>query len=98
MKKVEKKIRESLKELHQLNIIDKKTYDKLCLVGSHFGILYGLAKAHKQLINNCPPFRPILSGIVTPTYNIAWFLVPIRKPLNTNDYTLKDTFEFSRDI
>ena len=76
----------------------KKTYDKICPVGSHFGILYGLAKAHKQLINNCPPFRPILSGIVTPTYNIAWFLVPIRKPLNTNDYTLKDTFEFSRDI
>ena len=26
------------------------------------------------------------------------FLVPIIKPLTTNDYTLKDTFEFSRDI
>ena len=94
MKKVEKKIRESLKELHQLNIIDKKTYDKLCLVGSHFGVLYGLAKAHKQLINNCPPFRPILSAIGTPTYNIFMFLVPILKPLTTNDNTLKDTFEF----
>ena len=94
MKKVEKKIRESLKELHQLDIIDKKTYDKLCLVGSHFGVLYGLAKAHKQLINNCPPFRTILSAIGTPTYNIFMFLVPILKPLTTNDYTLKDTFEF----
>ena len=51
---LEKKIREPLKELYQLDIIDKKTYDKLCPVGSHFGILYGLAKVHKQLINNSP--------------------------------------------
>ena len=60
--------------------------------------MYGLAKVHKQLINNCPPFRPILSAIGTPTYNIAKFLVPILKPLTTNDYTLKDTFEFSHEI
>ena len=95
---LEKKIREPLKELYQLDIIDKKTYEKLCSVGSHFGILYGLAKVHKQLLNNCPPFRPILSAIGTPTYNIAKFLVPILKPLTTNDYTLKGMFEFSRDI
>ena len=69
---LEKKIREPLKELYQ-HITDKKTYDKLCPVGSHFGILYGLAKVHKQLINNCPPFRPILSAIGTPTYNTAKF-------------------------
>ena len=95
---LEKKILEPLKELYQLDIIDKETYDKLCPVGSHFGILYGLAKVHKQLINNCPPFRPTLSAIGTPTYNIAKFLVLILKPLTTNDYTPKDTFEFSRDI
>ena len=53
---------------------------------------------HKQLINNCPPFRPIHLAIGTPTYNIAEFLVKILKPLTTNDYTLKDMFEFSRDI
>ena len=34
----EKKIREPFKELYQLDIIDKKTYDKLCPVGSRFGI------------------------------------------------------------
>ena len=32
---LKKKIREPLKELYQLDIIDKKTYDKLCPVGSH---------------------------------------------------------------
>ena len=35
---------------------------------------------------------------MTPTYIIAKFLVPILEPLTTNNYTLKDTFEFSRDI
>ena len=35
----EKKIREPLKELYQLDIIDIKTYDKLCPVGSHFAFL-----------------------------------------------------------
>ena len=44
---LEKTIREPLKELYQLDIIDSKTYDKLCPVGSHSGILYGLAKVHK---------------------------------------------------
>ena len=42
--------------------------------------------------------RPILSTIGTPTYNIAYFLAFILKPLTTNDYTLKDTFDFSLDI
>ena len=65
---LEKKIREPPKELYQLDIIDKKTCDKLCTVGSHFGIFYGLAKVHKQLINSCLPFRSILSAIGTPTY------------------------------
>ena len=31
---LEKKKREPLKELHQLDIIDKKTYDKLCSLHS----------------------------------------------------------------
>ena len=60
--------------------------------------MYGLAKVHKQLVKICPPFRPILSAIGTPTYNIAKFLVSVLKPLTTNDHTLKDTFEFSLDI
>ena len=44
---LEKKICEPLKELYQLDIIDKKTYDKLCPVGSHFDIV--TQTAHKQL-------------------------------------------------
>ena len=32
---LDKKIREPLKELYPLNLIDKKAYDKLCPVGPH---------------------------------------------------------------
>ena len=34
---LKKKIHQPVKELYQLDIIDKKTYDKLCPVGSHSG-------------------------------------------------------------
>ena len=58
--------------------------NKLRPVGSQPGVLYGLAKVHKKVINGCPAFRPILSAIETPTYNIAKFLVPILKDLTSN--------------
>ena len=34
-------------------------------------LLYGLGKNHKESRNGIPPFRPILSAIGTPTYNLA---------------------------
>ena len=68
------------------------------LRGSRFGILYGLCKVHKQLVDNCPPFRPIMSAIKTPTYNLAKFLVPLLEPITTNMYTVKNSFEFSKEI
>ena len=66
--------------------------------GSRFGIFYGLGKFHKQLIDNCPPFRPIMSAVKTPTYNLAKFLVPLLEPITTNVYTVKNSFEFAKKI
>ena len=65
--------------------------------GSRFGIPYGLCKVHKQLVDNCP-LRPIMSAIRTPTYNLAEFLVPLLEPIITNIYTIKNSFEFSKEI
>ena len=31
------------------------------------GILFGLCKIHKILVDGVPPFRPILSAVGTPT-------------------------------
>ena len=71
---------------------------KFCPTGSKPGILYGQAKVHKPVEDNCPSFRPILSAIGTPTYHLAKFFVPILKPLTENEYTVHDSFSFSSEV
>ena len=78
--------------------LDKDTYNFKCPTGTRPGVLYGLAKVHKSLVSNVPPFRPILSSIGTPTYNVAKFLVPLLPDLTINEYTVKDSFTFSDNI
>ena len=43
-------------------------------------------------------FRPILSAINTPGYNIAKFFIPILEPLTHNECTVKDSFSFAKEI
>ena len=62
------------------------------------GIIYGIRQVHKQQVNYCPPFRPILSALQTPTYNLVKSLVPILNPLTKNGYTVKDSFQFAEKI
>ena len=73
-------------------------YSKLCPVGSQPGKLYGLAKVHKGSTNGCPPFRPIISAINTPTYQLSKFLLPILEPITKNSFVIKDSFSFVDDI
>ena len=84
---VEKHITDLLKDLKNSKVISKTVYKSLKPRGSRFGILYGLCKVHKQLVDNCPPFRPIISAIKTPTYNPGKFLVSLLEPITTNIYT-----------
>lgn len=56
--------------------------------------MYGLPKVHKQ----DTPLRPILSAINTFNYAIAKFFVPILEPLTHNEYTVRDTFSFVREV
>ena len=61
-------------------------------------MLYGLCKIHKSLIDNCPSLWPILSAIKTPPYNIAKNLAPNLESITTNKFTIKNSFEFAKDI
>ena len=73
----EKRVTDLLKKLKNKNTISEETYNKLRPVGSKPRTLYGSAKVHKPLINGLPPFRPILSTILSafqPTYKLAKFL------------------------
>ena len=76
----------------------EKTKKSLEPVSTRPGAMYGSSKVHKTSVENCPPFRPILSALNTPTYKLAKFLVPILKPLTTNEFTFKDTFHFAEEI
>ena len=67
-------------------------------LGSRPDILYGLAKVHKALVNNCPKFTPILSAIGTCSYKLAKFLVPVLSNITDNEYTIKDYFQFGKDV
>ena len=59
------------------------------------GILYGLAKIHNK--DNIP-LRPILAAYKTAGYKIAKYLVPLIQPFASNDFTLKNSYEFYSSI
>ena len=73
-------------------------YKHLYPQGSQPGIMYGLSKIHKPLVNGFPKLRPILSAINTGTYKWAKCFVPLLKPFTSNNYTVKDSFDFAKDI
>ena len=60
--------------------------------------IYGLCKVHKAITEVCPPFRPILSAIGTPSYKLAKFLVPKLSSVTFNEFTVKDFFAFAEEI
>ena len=94
----EQKVTDIPKEIKNKNQIIDNLYNKLRPVGSQPGVLYCLAKFHKKVIDGCPAFRPILSATGTTTYKIAKFLVPILKDLTSNEYSVKDSFDFAKEM
>ena len=94
---IEKKLTDLLKELKATEAISQIDYKNLKPRGSSFGVLYGLCKTHKKVLDKCPSFRPALSAIKTPSYNLAKFLVPLIELITKNIFTVKK-FEFSGEI
>ena len=94
----EKKLINLVKELKTSEANSEIDYKKFKPRGSSFGVLYGLCKTHKKVLDKCPPLRPILSAIKTPSYNLAKFLVPLIEPITKNNFTVKNSFEFSKEI
>ena len=70
--------------------LSEETRRSLKPVGTRLGIMYELCKVHKDIINNCKPFRPNLSAINTPTYKLAKVLVPILKSLTRYKYPVSN--------
>ena len=60
--------------------------------------MYALSKVHKPLINNFPKLRSILSAINTTIYGWAKYFVLSLECFTMNEYTLKDSVEFAKNI
>ena len=78
--------------------IGEDLYKSLYPQGSQPGIMYGSSKIHKPLTNGFPKLRPILFALNTGTYKWAKFFVPLLRHLTSNQFTLKDSFEFAKII
>ena len=94
----EKNLRKVLRELMGRNSINKTVYDQIAPTGTRPGVLYGLCKVHKSSVDGCPPFRPILSAIGTPQYALAKLLVPLLAPITSNEFSVKDSFSFAKEV
>ena len=55
-------------------------------------------KVHKTVINNTPQFRPIFLAVNTPVDKLAKYLVLNLPPLPVNDYTVKNSFTFAKEV
>ena len=51
----EKKVTDLLKKIKASEAISEIDYKKLKPRGSSFGVLYGLCKTHKKVLDKCPP-------------------------------------------
>ena len=77
-----------------MNVITNDIFNSLSTNGSSSCILYGLPKIHKT--GN--PIRPILTTINTFNYKLVKYIVPIQEPLTLNEFTLKNSYEFVKEI
>ena len=94
IRSLEDRIIDFLRMLLKKELISDVDYSKLYPSGTKPAILYGLSKVHK----NGAPMRPIMSAVNTPAYGLAQFLVPILRPLTTNEFTVRDSFHFAKEI
>ena len=92
--KLDDKTNRFLSDMKKAGKIPDSIYRHLYASGSSPGILYGLPKIHKPDV----PLRPILAAYNTAMYNLAKFLIPLIEPFSTNDFALKNYYQFYDQI
>ena len=92
--RTEDKVNYKIRKLKKEGAITEKLATELCVSGTSPGIMYGLPKVHKT----GTPLRPILSANNTSSYNLSKYLVPKLKQLTFNEFTIKNSYEFSNFI
>ena len=92
---ITKKLHEICKRWFDKGYIDNNMYKFINRTDSNLPKFYALPKIHKKNT----PFRPIISFIDSPLYNLSKFLADIiSKNIPTSDYGIKNSFEFKEKI
>ena len=81
-----------LKKLQKRGEISDEVFKTLRPKNAKSARAHGLPKTHKRYVN-LPPFRPVIDTIGTTHSQIGKYLCEILKPLSTNEFTLKDSFD-----
>ena len=92
------KVIDFVQEIKNKNQINEDLHNKVRPVGSQPGGLYSVVKVQKKFIDVYPAFRLILSVIGIPMYAITNVFVPMLKDLTSNEYSVKDSFDFAKEI
>ena len=87
-----------LDELRLRDKISQQTYFKLDPIGCKPGVLYGLSKVHKTLVQGLPKMRPILSALGTASFGLSKFLLPILDCVATGPHTISNYFSFNKEV
>ena len=87
-----------MKRLEKSGSLSTEQFKKIKAVSSRPGILYGLCKVRKAITEVCPPFRPILSTVGTPSYRLPKFLVPKLSSVTFNEFTVKDSLFLQKKL
>ena len=94
----EKKFKITLNDLREKGKISASDFANLNPVCSRPGILYGLSKVHKSLVNGLPKMRPILSAIGTASYGVEKFLVSILAIITNGPFSITNSFDFNKEV
>ena len=92
--RLEDRLNRAIRQLKKDNVMTEATANNILASGKSPGIMYGLPKIHKQNI----PMRPILSANNTVSYDLSKYITPLLSHLTTNDFTIKNSYEFSNKI
>ena len=94
-------IQAQLLSLHNKRCISPKEYSYLydSTLSTTKRTLYFVPKIHKDLVSwpnpNCPPSRPIISDVGSPTYIVGKFISSKLREISTlHDSYIKDTYDF----
>ena len=78
--------------------MSKEMQNSVKPAGTRSGAMYGICKVQNSKKMSASYFGPYLLALRTPAYNYAKILVPILNFWTKNEYTVKDSFQFNKEI